>query len=224
MKYLTNLKTENFDSIYATDASFGNLTSTTNTQANLILSSLTTANLLSTTSITSGSIKVNGDGRFDSHDIYSSVLYSSYLVSGANLCSNTCTISNVLTTSITSGTLNANTLCKKAEVYAQTGQSNVNGITLTAAMISSGFIDRSSAGAGKTDTLDTATNFVSQFSFVNTGTVVQFYYYNNSSNNITIALGTGGVSINGSTTLTAGKVYDIRLVFVGTANYFVIIN
>jgi hypothetical protein len=91
-------------------------------------------------------------------------------------------------------------------------------------MVLSGLINRTTAGAGKTDTLDTATNFVSALSNINTGYVLRFIYFNNSSNDITLALGSGGVSINGSTTMTAGKCYEIRIVFTSTSAYYVIIS
>lgn len=108
--------------------------------------------------------------------------------------------------------------------FSTSNQSNTNGITLTASIVKGNFVNRTSANAGQTDTLDTASNFVSSLGSINTGYVLSFYYFNNSSNSITLALGTGGQSIRGTSTLSANNIYKIDLIFVSTSSYYVVVS
>jgi len=299
-KKITNLKSEEFDSIYATTASIGSLLSTTNTQTNIYGTSLTIGNnahvynlygnslyannivealtrvssanlnsanltssnirssLLTTGSIviTAGSLHVipqngvsniklynytMGVGSGDSWGVYNHSDFSLsfyYQNAGGAFYNNlqlnpnnnavfiggiTCGTMNVSTGNLTcsAGNLITRGMKTMAEVNSNSTQSNANGITITPTLVLNGLLNRTSVNAGQTDTLDSASNFVSAFPQINTGYVLKFYYINGSSNNITLA---GGTSIQGETTLVAGNSYCITLIFTSTADYYVICN
>lgn len=210
MKNIQNLKTEDFDSIYSTNASFGNI----------ISNNATFSSLKDIAYSTLGNI-------FCENNLFSTYAFSDQLECSRIRSYQTGTIPSLTVINdlfITGGNIYSGYINTKSFFYTQSSQSNANGITLTASMVLSGLINRTTAGAGKTDTLDTATNFVSALSNINTGYVLRFIYFNNSSNNITLAGGTGCASINGSTTMTAGKCHEITIIFIDTSNYHVIIS
>ncbi len=105
--------------------------------------------------------------------------------------------------------------------------SSTTGVTITTAQLISSYIVRTSANAGQTDTFPTAALLVAAITNCQVGTTFDLTIINTSSNNVTMAAGTGGSFYSFSITLPAVNGYTrmsfiIRNTTSGTEAYDII--
>lgn len=108
----------------------------------------------------------------------------------------------------------------RVKQMAVTSITTAGAVTLTAAQILGGFIDRDPAGGARTDTLPTAELMIAAINQGGVGNAIEFIVKNSAdaSETITIAAGTGGTT-KGTMTITQNNSKRFLLIVTGAATY-----